>query len=157
MALGSRWGARPAAPMAGLRAQTAGVPVTPVTVLDPDRVIETRIERLQAENRNVRTGFGTFAFPVAELPAPPAGQAYRIERMAIANLPNVGAISIMVGDLADRGTRDAVDNPTASMVVSDDPNGIYVPEAHPLYVVWFDFGADPNLYWATLQVCVEAV
>ena len=109
-----------------------------------------------AATRNVATPFGTFPFPVATLEAPPQGQAFRVERMAIGNLPNVSTIAVYAGQLGSReAIRDQVSGSTAPVLASDDPNGIYLPPATELHIVWFDSGADPEPYNANLQLRVE--
>lgn len=139
MAIGNRWSSRPRAWQSAIAAVTAGVPPTPVTVVDPDGVLEIRTETLRAQMQQVAFGPGIIiTAAVAALAAPPAGQAYRIERMAIANDPGlVQVLGVFAGPAGEQDAlRDIASFPTAPWLVTDDPNGIWLPPFTPLHIVW---------------------
>lgn len=152
MALGRRFGNS----LGGLhRAGTAGTQPPPTEVVDVGTPrVEYRYPTLIPELREVPALSSTAL--VATLTGPPHGQEFVIERLVIANMPAVVFVGIYVGEISHRNARDAVLGPTDASLVSDDPNGIRVPSAAPLHIVWQGPTSVGN-YGANLQIRVEEV
>lgn len=153
--IGNRWSSKAA--KTAMAVATQGVPPTPVVDLTPEPVLEIRTEQLIAQPTNFAIpGVGVVPSVMAQLPGPPQGQAYRIERYTITNSPPAATtVLVYAGDPADNFIVDAIDYPLSTMLTADDPNGIWLAASTPFSVVWpaiTSAGYGVNVQYAVIEV-----
>jgi hypothetical protein len=93
--------------------------------------------------------------PMAELPAPPAGYQYVIERAIVRGPSGALGIYVIVGDLNLDNLVDGIPSSVADFaVMADGESAIRVPPGQPLRFVWL--GSTTDRFTARVQYRQEA-